>query len=139
MATTKRRAKRANREVRAAKVTSSFEEVQTFLASGADVILVVGTTKRSQVRIWPGDRTRASRIGRFGFLEYWPDGKFGRIRVFVDDEDTGVERRNVVAALAHALAAHSMSECDLAPGVSGPDAVPFMAEAVCRLVGVENY
>ncbi len=138
MATTKKRKAAKASPGRDRRTTTSFDVIQTIHAACADVdiVLVAGSGKREEVLIRSRDILRMARIGRFGFVEYHPSWGLRRTRVFVDDEDTGVERRDISAALVYAVAFASVSEHGI--GGFSPDEIPFMAEAVCRLIGVVN-
>jgi len=116
------------------RVTSSFDEIQRILGSGTevDIVLVTATKKREEVRIHHHQTTRLSKVGRLGFLEYWPPSGLRRTRIFYMDHDTGVERLDQAAALVAAAALESLN---LSP--SDP-AFRYMVSAACRVLNVQD-
>jgi hypothetical protein len=131
----KRGLKAANGTIRPSVATSSFSMTLEALSSGRDVVLSrtvavdpsSGTPVREEVRVRPSELEGSGTVGRFGFLEY-----HGRTRVFVDDLDTGIERRYLPAAMVGAAAFvgghHRVDEA----------ARPHFAEAACRVLGIPN-
>lgn len=119
----------------AERATSSLDDIQVILASGADVTIVLGKGAE-KVRIPSLGPVYVGKIGRFGFLEYRPleyrpegeDVSSSRIRVFISDKDTGIERVSLPAALIEA-ASH---------GCLLPEERPALAEAACRVLLVVN-
>ncbi len=109
--------------------TSSLDEIQMTIPSGTDTTIVLGPPKR-RLEIKSQGLLRINRMGRFGFLEYFPNAHSSRFRIFLDGEDTGVDRRNLPAAMIYAVTLAAMGSSDT---------VPYMFEVVCRLIGVANY